>query len=32
MLSLADDLLAQVRVASPAFFEQLVVDLMIAMG
>ncbi|MGP3790056.1 restriction endonuclease [Pseudomonas sp. B392_1p] len=32
MLSLADELLAQVRAASPAFFEQLVVDLMIAMG
>jgi restriction system protein len=30
--SLADDLLAQVRAASPTFFEQLVVDLMIAMG
>lgn len=32
MLSLADELLAQVRAASPSFFEQLVVDLMIAMG
>ncbi|EIK54962.1 restriction endonuclease [Stutzerimonas stutzeri TS44] len=32
MLSLADELLAQVRAASPTFFEQLVVDLMIAMG
>lgn len=32
MLSLADELLTQVRAASPAFFEQLVVDLMIAMG
>lgn len=32
MQSLADDLLAQVRSASPTFFEQLVVDLMIAMG
>lgn len=32
MLSLADELLAQVRGASPTFFEQLVVDLMIAMG
>lgn len=32
MQSLADDLLAQVRAASPTFFEQLVVDLMIAMG
>lgn len=30
--SLADELLAQVRAASPSFFEQLVVDLMIAMG
>lgn len=30
--SLADDLLALVRAASPAFFEQLVVDLMISMG
>ena len=30
--SLADDLLTQVRAASPTFFEQLVVDLMIAMG
>ena len=30
--SLAGELLAQVRAASPAFFEQLVVDLMIAMG
>lgn len=32
MKSLADDLLAQVRAATPNFFEQLVVDLMIAMG
>jgi restriction system protein len=32
MQSLADELLAQVRAASPTFFEQLVVDLMIAMG
>ena len=32
MQSLADDLLLQVRNASPSFFEQLVVDLMIAMG
>lgn len=32
MQSLADELLAQVRAASPVFFEQLVVDLMIAMG
>ena len=32
METLADDLLAQVRQSSPAFFEQLVVDLMIAMG
>ena len=32
MQSLADELLAQVRGASPTFFEQLVVDLMIAMG
>ncbi|WP_082481414.1 restriction endonuclease [Pseudomonas sp. Leaf127] len=32
MQSLADELLAQVRVATPSFFEQLVVDLMIAMG
>lgn len=32
MLSLADELLTQVRGASPTFFEQLVVDLMIAMG
>ncbi len=32
MLSLADELLTQVRAASPSFFEQLVVDLMIAMG
>ncbi|RHW22365.1 restriction endonuclease [Pseudomonas jilinensis] len=32
MLSLADELLAQVRAASPSFFEQLVVDLMLAMG
>lgn len=30
--SLADELLTQVRGASPTFFEQLVVDLMIAMG
>ncbi|WP_325918497.1 restriction endonuclease [Pseudomonas frederiksbergensis] len=30
--SLADELLALVRAASPTFFEQLVVDLMIAMG
>lgn len=30
--SLADDLLVQVRAATPSFFEQLVVDLMIAMG
>lgn len=30
--SLADELLTQVRNASPTFFEQLVVDLMIAMG
>ncbi|MGF0335061.1 restriction system protein [Pseudomonas sp. NFACC19-2] len=32
MQSLADELLAQVRAATPTFFEQLVVDLMIAMG
>lgn len=32
MLSLADELLAQVLAASPSFFEQLVVDLMLAMG
>jgi restriction system protein len=32
MQSFADELLAQVRGASPTFFEQLVVDLMIAMG
>lgn len=32
MQSLADDLLTQVRAATPNFFEQLVVDLMIAMG
>ncbi|MDR6914930.1 restriction system protein [Pseudomonas sp. 3296] len=32
MQSLADELLTQVRGASPTFFEQLVVDLMIAMG
>lgn len=32
MKSLADELLTQVRAASPTFFEQLVVDLMIAMG
>lgn len=31
-LSLAEELLSQVRNASPTFFEQLVVDLMIAMG
>jgi restriction system protein len=30
--SLADDLLAQVLAVSPAFFEQVVVDLMLAMG
>lgn len=30
--SLAEELLAQVRAATPSFFEQLVVDLMIAMG
>ena len=30
--SLADELLAQVRAATPGFFEQLVVDLMLAMG
>ena len=30
--SLADELLEQVRAATPSFFEQLVVDLMIAMG
>ncbi len=30
--SLADELLIQVRAATPSFFEQLVVDLMIAMG
>lgn len=30
--SLADELLASIRAASPAFFEQLVIDLMIAMG
>lgn len=30
--SLADELLAQVRAVTPSFFEQLVVDLMIAMG
>ncbi|MDT4833257.1 Mrr restriction system protein [compost metagenome] len=30
--SLADELLAQVRAATPSFFEQLVVDLMLAMG
>lgn len=30
--SLAEELLAQVRAASPSFFEQLVVDLMISMG
>jgi len=32
MDALADDLLAQVRRATPQFFEQLVVDLMLAMG
>ncbi len=32
MQSLADELLAQVRASTPVFFEQLVVDLMIAMG
>ena len=32
MLSLADELLTQVLAASPSFFEQLVVDLMLAMG
>lgn len=32
MQSLAGDLLTQVRAATPTFFEQLVVDLMIAMG
>ena len=32
MQSLADELLTQVRLATPSFFEQLVVDLMIAMG
>ncbi|WP_296178908.1 restriction endonuclease [Pseudomonas sp. UBA1879] len=30
--SLADELLVQIRAATPSFFEQLVVDLMIAMG
>lgn len=30
--SLGDELLAQVRAATPSFFEQLVVDLMLAMG
>lgn len=30
--SLADELLVQVRAGSPAFFEQVVVDLMLAMG
>ena len=30
--SLVDELLAQVRAATPGFFEQLVVDLMLAMG
>ena len=30
--SLADELLAQVRAGSPSFFEQMVVDLMLAMG
>ena len=32
METLADDLLAQIRSSTPSFFEQLVVDLMIAMG
>lgn len=32
MQTLADELLAQVRASTPSFFEQLVVDLMIAMG
>lgn len=32
MQTLADELLAQVRAATPRFFEQLVVDLMLAMG
>lgn len=32
MQSLADELLTQVRLATPGFFEQVVVDLMIAMG
>ncbi|AIL59810.1 restriction endonuclease [Pseudomonas alkylphenolica] len=32
MQSLADELLAQVRAATPSFFEQVVVDLMLAMG
>lgn len=32
LLSLADDLLAQVKAGTPGFFEQLVVDLMLAMG
>lgn len=32
MQSLADELLVQVRTSTPSFFEQLVVDLMIAMG
>ncbi len=32
MQSLADELLAQIRAGTPGFFEQLVVDLMIAMG
>lgn len=30
--SLADELLVQVRAATPSFFEQVVVDLMLAMG
>ena len=32
VLSLAEELIEQVRAATPSFFEQLVVDLMIAMG
>lgn len=32
MQTLADELLSQVRMATPSFFEQVVVDLMIAMG
>jgi len=32
MQSLADELLTQVRAATPSFFEQVVVDLMLAMG